>query len=266
MFIFAYFYGRSLIESVDLSELDVKWPILFASFIVFFVSYVLLSWHWLRFCKLINEKTTNRQALSFLASQPYKYLPSSIFTFSYRAKFAKQLGLSVKQSSVAQLLENISLIGSGITVAVVTFVADQSYFYGPGLLTAGLIIAMSLMKFDFRFRVPKTKVTVFARSFIPNFLLAMIMWTVAGCAFVLTNMALGLVVDPVLLISANAAAYVVSILAIFAPGGIGVRELALATYSVNNSAIVIWRLLTFLADIILGFTAAVVIKLKYSNK
>jgi uncharacterized membrane protein YbhN (UPF0104 family) len=76
------------------------------------------------------------------------------------------------------------------------------------------------------------------------------------------NYSLGLDIDPRLAISANAAGYAVSILAVFAPGGLGVREFTLYLFSVQNPAILLWRLITLAGDLLLGFGAVAYIRLR----
>jgi uncharacterized membrane protein YbhN (UPF0104 family) len=265
VFYFAFFYGKDLLAHADFSALSGRWWILIFAFVLFFTAYLISAWHWLRICRLVDEATPAKQMIAFFASQPFKYLPSSLFTFSYRAKFAKELGLSLKQSSLAQLIENFNLIGSGLAVTILFYAISYSYLLGTALLVAGLLVAGVLIKYDVVIPIFKTNRKILTRKVVPNFLLVMVSWTIAGLSFLMVNFALGLSVNPWLMISANTAAYVVSILAVFAPGGIGVRELALSFFSANNSAIVLWRLLTFFSDIVLGFGAIVFLRTKFKN-
>jgi uncharacterized membrane protein YbhN (UPF0104 family) len=49
-------------------------------------------------------------------------------------------------------------------------------------------------------------------------------------------------------------------LAFFAPGGIGVRELVYSSFSVNALAIIYWRIMVFALDFVVGIPSVVAIK------
>lgn len=260
VFCFAFVYGKELLANADMTGLQDRGYLLVLAFILFALSYVLSSWHWLRVCKTVNSTATNNiQMLSFFASQPYKYLPTSIFSFSYRAKFAKELGLSIKDSSVTQFIENINLIGASIGTATLFYITSNYFVYGLILTGVLCIVAILIYEQNVVIKIPKTNRNIHLRIIIPNFALMMCSWVVAGTAFLMVNFAFGLSVNPLLIISANAAAQAASILAVFAPGGIGVRELTLSLFAASNSAIVMWRMITFAADMLLGFGAVIVI-------
>lgn len=265
VFYFAFKYGKNLLASADFSGLTNRWWALTLAFTFFGISYFIAAWHWLRICRLVDETTAAKQVVSFFASQPYKYLPSSLFTFSYRAKFARELGLSVKQSSLAQLIENFNLIGAALAVTILFYTLSYSFILGLTVLAAGLLLATGLVRYDVIIPIFKTKRKILTRKLVPNFLLIMVSWVIAGAAFLLVNLGLGLSVNPWLMISANAAAYAVSILSVFAPGGIGVRELTLSFFSANNSSIVLWRLVTFVSDLVFGFGAITLLKTKFKR-
>ena len=264
VFYFAYTYGTSLIREADFSGLDNNWWILVLAFICFVLFYIILSFHWFMICKIIDPDIKAVQALAYFASQPFKYLPSSIFSFSFRAKYAKQLGMSIKKSTYAQLLENFNILGSGLIVSVTFFVFTRSLILGILCLIVFAMAAYLSVRFKIESKVPLTKgkQTICIYKLVPSFLLITCAWVISGLSFWLVGNSLNYTIDLGLAISASAAAFVVSILAVFAPGGIGVRELTLSLFAVQNSAVIMWRLLTFTADMIVGFTAVVYIKIR----
>jgi|GEM_PF-1988693 len=251
---FAYIYGKSLVSKADFSGLDNNWWILVLAFVCFLLFYVTMSLHWLKVCRVVDPNTKTIQILSFFASQPFKYLPSSIFTFSFRAKYAKQLGMSVKKSTYAQLVENFNILGAGLVVSITFFVFLHSIILGIICLIIFAIILYLLMKFKIEITIPfiKKRRKLYVYKLVPSFLLMILTWTISGVSFWLVSDSLNYTINPCLAISANAAAFVVSILAVFSPGGIGVRELTLALFSIQNSVIIMWRLLTFITDIVVG--------------
>lgn len=257
---FAYEYGQRVIGNVDVGELQIHVTGVLAAFAMFALFYGVLSLHWLSVCRQIDQNASRRQTLAFIASQPYKYLPTSLFTFSFRAKYAKAEGLSIKKSSQAQLIENINLITSGLAVSAILYLAvlGRMYFILPifllvllGYIAVPQNITLSIKNFSWEFN---------KKYFLQSFSIAASAWIVAGMSlFVLSN-ALGITVSPIAVIAANAAAYSIGIVSFFAPGGIGVREAIFALFSVSGVLIAAWRVLTFVVDLVLGFAAVCVIK------
>lgn len=261
---FAYVYGKSLINKADFSGLNNNWWALALAFVCFLFFYVIMSFHWLKVCRIVDTETKSIQALSFFASQPFKYLPSSIFTFSFRAKYAKQLGMSVKKSTRAQLIENFNILGSGLVVSVTFLAFSQSLMLGLLCLIIFALVVYLFIKFKIEITTPfvKGRRKLYIYKLVPSFLLMFCAWVVSGLSFWLVSDSLNYTINLSLAISANAAAFIISILAIFAPGGLGVRELTLALFAIQNSAIIMWRLLTFVADIIVGVIAIIYILIR----
>lgn len=261
---FAYLYGKSLISKADFSGLYNNWWILVLAFVCFLIFYTIMSLHWLKVCRIVDPNTKPIQILSFFASQPFKYLPSSIFTFSFRAKYAKQLGMSIKKSTYVQLIENFNIIGSGLVVSTTFFAFSQSIILGLLCLIIFALVVYLSIKLKIEITVPfaKGRRKLYIYKLVPSFILMTCAWVVGGLSFWLVSDSLNYTINLSLAISANAVAFVISILAIFAPGGLGVRELTLALFTVQNSTIILWRLLTFVADIIVGGVAILYILIR----
>ncbi|TXG76635.1 hypothetical protein E6P97_03205 [Patescibacteria group bacterium] len=257
-FVFAYGYGRTLLADVDFTQLNAVWLVL--SGVGFILFYGCFSFHWAKIARLIDATASPLQPLAFCASQPYKYLPTSIFTFSFRAKYAKELGMSVKNSSYAQLLENINILASGIFVAATGALLYVHILSGVLLMVFVLFLSLIIWRQKFVWRAPYFKRIIPIYKMIPVIGIMILAWLCGGLAFWAANAALGFSPDVRLAIAANAAGYVASILAFFAPGGIGVREWVLATFSIASMPILLWRMITFIGDVVIGFSAIVVIK------
>lgn len=232
-----------------------------AGFIIF---YSLMAWHW----QLLSEKFANsprsRQWLAFFASQPYKYLPSSLFTFSARAVYAKKLGLSVKQSSIIQLIENTNiLIGAGLLVLLLS--AFRTSFIW-GLSAIALILLFAGVAVRTGLKLPKHGFRLAGREWVRLLALTSVAWLFAGIALYSLITATGQDIALLTAIVANTIAVGLGIIAVFAPGGIGVREFVYVKFAIDATGIIFWRLLTLVLDISLGFLAIYFIKrLKKSN-
>lgn len=260
LFYFAFIYVRELVRKADFNGLSGHYPLLVLAFLLFILFYAALSWHWLLVCRLVREDVRRKQALAFTASQPYKYLPTSLFTFSYRAKFAKQLGLPVKDSSYAQVIENFDIIAGGALVCLISWLMSVSYALGFAALALSLLAMYAVRFMKPSVTVPRMSLELPLYRLVLPFLLVMSAWVISGLSFLLVNRALGLHPDAWMVIAANAGAYAASILAFFAPGGIGIREVVLAAFSIANAPIILWRLLTFAADMTLGFASLIYVQ------
>lgn len=265
LLVFAYRYFRNLVDQVNNTELTVSWIYVVASGALFLVFYALLSLHWHYASRLVVGDAPLNQWLAFFASQPYKYLPTSLFTFSFRGVYAKKLGMSFKKSSVAQLLENSSLIISNIFIAAVLVISRVNPLFSVlACIAAGVLVWMMLKRETVGFSLKGREYSVLSVKLVQLVALSAVAWLLAGAAFVLLNHALGVQINVINLVLANTLAFSLGILAIFAPGGIGIRELVYDFFGVAAGAIIAWRLLTFILDCMVGLLAMVAIRYRKS--
>jgi uncharacterized membrane protein YbhN (UPF0104 family) len=221
--------------------------------------YGVLSVHWLIVCRLIDTKTPQSQMLSFFASQPYKYLPTSIFTFSSRARFSSKLGMSLKKSSAAQLIENFNLIGSALGTGAILLVFQQSLWAGIAVVGSGFLLTAALWEKKTIY-ITKLHHEIALRTWLMALVLSFCSWLIVGLGFAITAQIFGSETSLINVIAANSVAFGASIIAVFAPGGLGVRETIFTYFSVALGAIVMWRLITIVIDALVGVIAAVLIK------
>ncbi len=250
---------RSLAENVDWGAVPSHVPQLMMATVMVLMFYGVLSVHWLMVCRLIDTKTPRSQMLSFFASQPYKYLPTSIFTFSSRARFSSKLGMGLKKSSAAQLIENFNLIGSALGTGALLLVFQQSLWSGLGAAGLGLLLAAALWKKKTIY-ITKLHHEIALRTWLMALALSFCSWLIVGLGFAITTQIFGGETSLVDMIAANAIAFGASILAVFAPGGLGVRETIFTYFSVALGAIVMWRLITIVVDGLVGIAAAWLIR------
>jgi uncharacterized membrane protein YbhN (UPF0104 family) len=237
----AYFYY--LINEVGDFSFDINYFYVAVSSLLFVIFYMILALNWHIIVSDITKAKSQRQMLAFFASQPYKYLPTSLFTFSFRAKYSYDLGVSIKNSTVAQLIENTILISSGL------YLAAAFYFFSISPQLFIIIVAISLVVY---LLLPTSKKLITKRfeiNFTKNrilhyFLLSTSGWIVAGLSFYFLTKSIGLGLPAIDTIIVNSASYVAGILAFFSPGGIGVREVIYNAAGVASLAIIAWRLLT----------------------
>lgn len=236
---------------VDWSIVSQNWVFVLFSGIFFFTGYMFMAKHWQMACELVQPKVNKKQWLAYFASQPYKYLPTSIFTFSFRAVYAKKLGMDLKKSSEAQLIENINLVGTAIGLGMILVIYLTSIIFGL-IVTAVLVIAgYAIWNYHF-VHIPKTHIKLNLRHWLKALITVASGWVVMGLGFYIISFAIEIKANFIVAIAANSLATGSGILAVFAPGGIGIRELVFSFFVYTSTTILIWRLTTFTVDITAG--------------
>lgn len=253
LIVFIALKAGDFFRKIDWQVIADNWLMVVFSGVLFVCGYIFLAWHWLAVCRLVDSKTSPKQWLAFFASQPYKYLPTSIFTFSSRAHFASKFGMSLKRSTQAQVIENFDLIGSALITGVILLLLITNILLS--LATTLVVIVIGLFLWHKKSLVV-LKLPLDLRRWIGSLGIVTVGWLVIGLGFFV--MALGLEgrFEPILAIASSNLATGLGIAAFFAPGGIGVRELVFASLSFASSTILIWRLVTFAVDILFGAWAA----------
>ena len=260
LLLFAYRYISDLLDDDPFADATVDWPLLVLSGLLFVVFYVLVSFNWIEAVRIVQRGADGRQFLVFMASQPFKYMPSSIFIFSSRAVFAKRLGVSLKDSSIAQLLENVALVVANVALFVVFTALAWNRALGVASLAAVIVVvALAWVgPASIRVRIARASIDVDipTRSLVRMFVLCFVGWAIAAGAFVVLHEALSIdSYDALDLMAANTIAFVASMLAVFAPGGIGVREFVFTQYGVAALPVLTWRVVVFVVDMIVGVIA-----------
>ncbi len=242
------------LDQVDWQVIVSSWPFVLIAGAIFVCGYIVMAKHWLAVCRIVDPKASSNQTLAFFASQPYKYLPTSLFTFSSRATFASKLGLGLKQSTEAQIIENINLIGSSLLSGIILLLFIYDFLIGTA---ATVIIAAACLAIWHKksIKIPLIKYNLDLRDWLKSLSIAAFGWLIIGFGFFVITSGIEGRFEPILAIAASDLATGLGILAVFAPGGIGVRELVFHYLSFASSTILIWRLTTFVVDIAIGIWA-----------
>lgn len=255
---FGFRYLGDIYSEIKGQDIETDFVFIVLSVLFFFLFYSLLSIHWNRVSKTFNHNS-NKQYLAFYASQPYKYLPTSLFTFSFRAKYSKDLGMSVKKSSLAQLLENINMLSSGMVVGAMFYLSYVGYYFASAIIVILALVGYHLLPRSIEFSIKSKTLKINKKNELFNLLLTTLAWVASGISFYLLSMGLGVSTGIVEALSANALAYTLGIVAFFAPGGIGIREWVFSLFSISSAVVLGWRIMTFLADLVLGFVGILLI-------
>lgn len=245
--------SQSFLKTVDWSRIPDIWFSILISAILFTIGYAMLAQHWLLVAREIIPKISSNQRLAFFASQPYKYLPTSLFTLSFRAKYAKKLGMGLKDSSKAQIIENINMVGTALILAGVLLLFFWSNLFGIIALASLAFFAVILWKnHHITIHIFKTGIKFHMRCWLKAVGWCLMAWSVIGCGLYVLAASLEPNVNIFKSIAASSLATGSGMLVIIAPGGIGVREAVFASFGFISSTIIIWRCITFAVDIIIG--------------
>jgi hypothetical protein len=170
-----------------------------------------------------------------------RYVPGKVALILVRANMSKEIGLPPFGISNLAIAEVALFAGTSVLLAVPLQVADQPDLIIPAiLLLLGVIVCLTLLcrKNLFIFvgkYIPIFKriepITLSFKTFLHVFLAYVVYWLLLA-AFLFTFVHSFVPVSPEqmgLLFSAYALAFLGGMFAVFAPAGIGVRELAFAT-------------------------------------
>jgi glycosyltransferase 2 family protein len=152
-----------------------------------------------------------------------KYLPGSVWQFVWRAGFYRQGGLGMADYTRAILLESLWLISSALYVGLLALII----YYVEWPLVSSVLILLLL----WAALLPLVNRLFFRRILWPLTLrvqgLQLAMWLVFGAGFWLL-LPEGDRLSLPLVVGAFGIGWAVGYVAIFAPGGIGVREIVMA--------------------------------------
>lgn len=261
-------------QSLDFENFNFLWdeisiPWFISSIVAFILFYILQSVAWYSVLGMYSEKKQYILSTTFLASQVFKYLPSSIFSFSFRFIFVKRFGIGAKAVTKAILLENGFQIYTGLIFFCLFFgVYRPVFLLLVPLLLCMIYVSFYLAKHDKSYikKIPVVgkmcNFTFFSYTRIHLILLLYLSsWLLSGLSIYLFRYSVTGQSDNFFNISAaQALSYSASILAVFSPGGIGVKELVLQIGRISDNLILNWRVITVLIDI---FVSAIAIGLIY---
>ncbi len=253
-------YAGTLLSDFRADDLRGREGWLVLSGFLYLACYGLQAWHSQLVCRTVDPSTPSRTWFSFFAAQPYKYLPSSLFTFSFRAKYAHDMGMPVKASSKAQIIEYTNLIISALALGGIIFLFNHSRPLGITLLFVLAAAGAAALVLRKTVRIPKLAALSTHRE-AGLLALSATGWTVAGLAFWASLVAVQAEVAVSEAVALNSLAFAISILAVFAPGGLGVREALFAANGIATPAVVLWRLVTVAVDAVAGAAAIAAVSL-----
>lgn len=267
-----YFYTRyqeiaAYLSTLSMARLALSLLILFiGKFIVAEITRISLS--------RVGVRVGFFEALTItFVTQLGKYLPGGIWHFAGKFGVYKLKGMSTKESTQALVLENLWLFSSSAVVGIFLLALSgrevicsiSSFFCNNQTIIMVLILLplvwiIGLLIFEHLF-LRQTKINLYKFSYV--LLIMIVLWFAFGISYWLVFPPTGGFL--VQIIGAFSVSWLAGYAAIFAPGGIGIRELVLtgilsAFFTGSEVAIyaTVHRLLWVLAEIVLGGGCALV--------
>lgn len=255
--VFALLRARSLWHGSHVELGQVEWLALIASLALVAAGTISAGWIWVAILDVLGVPPQRRSAAIFFQAQLAKYIPGSVWQYAGRAALANAHGIPMRPVAVSLPVEfTASAIAGG---AMAAFLVG---WWGAAVVA---FLAVVLVMLERLAPLPQPA----ARATIRATLLYLPVWLVLGASFWLC--ARGLLDVPLqdlaLYIGAFAVAFLAGLFAIYAPGGLGVREAVLVALLAHRigagNALVVAaasRLMFLLVDVVLAAIATTTLR------
>lgn len=243
---------RSLWHGSHVELANVDWPALVGSLALAAAGTVAGAVIWLAILDALGVRPRLRWTALFFQAQLGKYIPGSVWQYAGRAAVARANGIPVRPVGISLPVEF-----AASAVAAGSMAGFLLGWWGVAIVTAVAIVLIATERHR-TFHRPSAFATVRAT------LLYLPIWLLLGGSFWLC--ARGLVAVPArdlaLYVGAFAVAWLAGLLAVYAPGGLGVREAVLVALLSSRlgsaDALVVAatsRLILILVDVLLAVVA-----------
>lgn len=209
---------RSLWHGSEIELSTIDWPTLVAAFSLTGAGVFATGFVWLAILRRLGASTQAGWIAVFFQSQLAKYIPGTFWQYAGRISLARTRGLPIRAVALSMPVElGASLAGGGVVCLLLLGWWGAAY-----AIAAVAVCAVAAL----RRRDPETRWSVSISACALATPLYAVIWLALGVAFWLTARAF----LPVPLehlpfyTGALAAAWIVGVVAVYAPGGIGVRE------------------------------------------
>ncbi|HXH95939.1 MAG TPA: hypothetical protein VNH40_01900 [Gaiellaceae bacterium] len=204
---------------VDLARVD--WLALVGAFVASAVGVAAGGFIWLAILRRLGTETRFRWAGVFFQAQLSKYIPGTVWQYAGRAALGRAHGIPTRSVALSVPVE----LGASALAAAATAPLLLGWWGVPVVVALALAVAVALG----RIAHSGSRAVTIARAGTGAFLLYLSAWSAIGVGFWLC--ARGLVPVPAHDLPVYAGAYgvawVAGLVAIYAPGGLGVREAVL---------------------------------------
>jgi len=266
-----YFLGKNLYQNwwqIDFKQLHFNVPLLIVSILFLFIYFLLFVFGWKLILKRLGVSLSFLKALKIIFySQLGKYLPGKIWVFVGRIYFCQQLGIPTSKTFLSIVLELAVAIISGtliFLVALSIFPGTQIHI-NPFFLMIVVVILFIIIHPKVLTRIINIFLHLVKKGSIKidlNFsqicgiiMYYCIVWLSFGIAFYfLINSTTFIALSKIPLLAGSfSISATIGAMALFVPGGLGVREGVLALLLNNFFPISLAILLSILSRIWISF-------------
>jgi hypothetical protein len=239
---------RTATPTLDtLAAIDISWTLVVAASLVWYASFLYLILNWVRSLDWWNQRLPLFGGVDiFFMSNLARYIPGAVWQFAGLAAMSTRRGISPLAATAAILIQQLVLLLTGGIIAVVAaprLLGPWTAGFPPIVLVAialaGLVALVSALPWLLRRAQPLIERRLRGHVTLPrpttgqlaaNVGRTTAVWIGYGVSFWLLGRALYGIGAPTLFDASVAfvAASVLGIAAIFAPGGIVIREVAIA--------------------------------------
>jgi uncharacterized membrane protein YbhN (UPF0104 family) len=224
--VFVVLRVRSLWHDSHIELATINWPAIVGAVAAAAVAVLLAAFVWLHILKRLGIEPRRRWAGIYMQAQLGKYIPGSVWQYAGRAALARGENIPLRLATVSLTVELVgSVVGAGLVTSLVGGVTAVAATAAAALFA---FVAWQLVRKRFD-PLRRMKSSVAMHATVETTLLYLPIWLLLGLCFWLTARALfhlgfgqwGFYTG------AFAVAWLVGLVAVFAPGGLGVREAVL---------------------------------------
>lgn len=229
----------SNIKDIDLSNLHYGYvlPALLVTIVSLFIP--VFAWKYLLRALGANLKISKAMRIWFISNLG-RYIPGKVWQISGLIVMSNKEGITKKVSSISVIYSQIVANLIGLSLGIFLFVKDEEKTTHT-LMFVGVLIALAILPFIINklailalsiLKKPKETFEVSYGKFIIYVFMQLVNWIVMGTAFILfINIFTELsIFDNPTALFILPISWTLGLLAIFAPGGIGVREGIMTMY------------------------------------
>jgi uncharacterized membrane protein YbhN (UPF0104 family) len=224
--VFVVLRVRSLWQDSHIELAKINWAAVVAAVAAAAVAVLVAAFVWLQILRRLGIEPRRRWAGIYMQAQLGKYIPGSVWQYAGRAALARGEDIPLRLATVSLTIELAgSVIAAGLVtsliggVPAVTAIAAAALFALAGWKLAGK--RLDLLR--------RMKASLAMRATFETTLLYLPIWLLLGLCFWLTARALFHLgfSQSGYYAGAFTVAWLVGLVAVFAPGGLGVREAVL---------------------------------------
>lgn len=218
--------ARSTAEELVIHWQPLSWGNIAASLLIVLTSYFLVASLWWLILRLLGGQTTLPQSLNayFLSGLP-RYLPGGVWGYAGRTYLIEQVGVRRKMAILSSVIEVGLFVGTGLAIGVFYWLNVREAIFPATFLFCLIVFGVMVLPFSIDRHYHLSLRSIFPASIIVSLYVGF--WITYGLSVVIMISAVIPTVSLnqiVTIISGFSLAWLAGFVAVFVPGGLGIRE------------------------------------------